>query len=125
MVEYLWLGESIYLDEERCKFSCGWLTVRYSGRSDASVPTPLYTTPAPTRPAFPDTFLRVLGTAIRKIDLPDVIVFMIYYRGNEQQLQASITSPLSRRLEMVAQREPQFMTVDEWRELERSTPDAK
>jgi Uma2 family endonuclease len=26
---------------------------------------------------------------------------------------------------MVAQREPQFMTVDEWRELERATPDAK
>ena len=26
---------------------------------------------------------------------------------------------------MVAQREPQYMTVDEWRELERVTPDAK
>jgi len=50
---------------------------------------------------------------------------MIYYRGNEQQLQASSVSPLSRRLEMVAQREPQYMTVDEWRELERTTPDAK
>jgi Uma2 family endonuclease len=26
---------------------------------------------------------------------------------------------------MVAQREPQHMTIDEWRELERTTPDAK
>ena len=25
---------------------------------------------------------------------------------------------------MVAQREPQYMTVEEWRELERTTPDA-
>jgi Uma2 family endonuclease len=50
---------------------------------------------------------------------------MIYYRGNKRKSQASSASPLSRRLEMVAHREPQYMTVDEWRELERANPDAK
>jgi len=56
--------------------------------------------------------------------LPDVIAFMIYFRGNERQLPVSSASPLTRRFEMVAQREPQYMTVEEWRELERTTPDA-
>jgi Uma2 family endonuclease len=50
---------------------------------------------------------------------------MIHYRGNERQLQVSNASLLSERFEMVAQREPQYKTVDEWRELERTTPDAK
>src|SRR6266480_3118051 len=34
-------------------------------------------------------------------------------------------SPLLRKFDMVAQREPQHMTVEEWRELERTNPDAK
>ena len=40
---------------------------------------------------------------------------------NEQQKAFT----LSGRLYMVAQREPRHMTVDEWRELERTNPDAK
>jgi Uma2 family endonuclease len=50
---------------------------------------------------------------------------MIYYRRKESRRKLSLVLLFQGGLTMVAQRQPRYMTVDEWRELERARPDAK
>src|SRR6266702_1160410 len=50
---------------------------------------------------------------------------MIYYRRKESRRKPSFALLFQGGLTIVAQRQTGYMTVDEWRELERARPDAK